>query len=159
MRRQVTRALGFTLIELVIVIAIAAMLAVVAAPHMAEFLANSRLREGANSVLGEVLYAQSEAIKRNGTVTITLAGGNLQVIDNTGAAPVVLRTSSLSPNLLADDFNINFGSAGMPTPFGTSAASDIVYTGSTCSTEIRCPGLRIDAGGGVRICPNKLSCP
>lgn len=150
---------GFTLIELVITIAIAALLAVVAAPHMAEFLTNSRLREGANSLLGEALFAQSEAIKRNGTVTITLAAGTVQVVDNTGVAPVVLRTAALNPNLVADDFAVNFGSAGMPTPFGTSAASDITYSGSTCSTEVCCPGLCIDAGGGVRICPNKLSCP
>lgn len=159
MRRQVIRRQGFTFIELVIAIAIGAMLSVMAVPAMIDFMQNSRLREGANSLLGEVLFAQSEAIKRNGTVTITLAAGNVQVVDNTGAAPVVLRTTELNPKLAADDFVVNFGSAGMPTPFGTAAASDVTYSGSTCSTEIRCPGLRIDAGGGVRICPNKLSCP
>jgi len=29
-------------------------------------------------------------------------------------------------------------------------------TDTTCSTELRCPGLRVDAGGAMRLCGNHL---
>ena len=84
---------GFTLVELMVALAIAGLLVVAAAPYFADYGTNSRLRESGNTVHTEALMAQSEAIKRNRVVRLSTAGTAVQVIDLTDPAnPVVLRT-------------------------------------------------------------------
>lgn len=56
---------GFTLIELMVVIAITAILLTLAAPSFARFLDGQRLRTLATSLHSSLVKARSEAIKRN----------------------------------------------------------------------------------------------
>lgn len=56
---------GFTLLELLFSIAIAAILMLVAAPSFITFQRNSELTAAANSMLGSVGAARTEAMKRN----------------------------------------------------------------------------------------------
>jgi type IV fimbrial biogenesis protein FimT len=35
---------------------------------------------------------------------------------------------------------------------------DIGKSGLTCSSDFRCPGLRVDGGGTMRLCADKLAC-
>jgi type IV fimbrial biogenesis protein FimT len=156
--RQLNRAHGLTLIELAVTMAISAILVGMAAPYFGEFVSNSRLREGGNMLMSEALFAQSEAIKRNGSIRLAVAGDTISIIDMAPAVPVTLRSRTLATGLTATTVNVNFGSNGMLVPFGTDAAVDLGMSGITCSSEQRCPGLRIDAGGGVRLCGNHLSC-
>lgn len=62
---------GFTLVELVTVIAVAAILAAVAAPAMSTFIDNQRVRNGSFDLVGDLLLARSEAINRRSVVVIT----------------------------------------------------------------------------------------
>lgn len=64
------RAAGLTLIELLVTIAIAAILAGLAAPSFRELLASNRLRSHASAMLSSLLLARGEAIKRNGRVVL-----------------------------------------------------------------------------------------
>lgn len=154
-RRAAVR--GLTLIELLVSVAVLAVLASAAAPFMGDMIANSRLREGGHSLLAETLMAQSEAVKRNGTVRVSLNGSTVQVIDLTvPAAPVVLRTRTLVQTVSAPVVTFDFGPEGRPTPFGTAVSVNLGSTSATCTSELRCPGLRVDAGGGVRLCGNHL---
>jgi type IV fimbrial biogenesis protein FimT len=149
---------GMTLIELVVGLAIAALLGMTAAPYFADFTTNSKLREGGNVVLSEVLMAQSEAIKRNRTVRVTSAGAVVQVIDMADPVnPVLLRQSLLSTGVTASTATIDFGSEGRPVPFGTAGSIDVSKSGITCSGDLRCPGLRVDAGGAVRLCGDRIN--
>jgi type IV fimbrial biogenesis protein FimT len=156
--QQLSVRRGLTLIELMIGIAITAILLTMASPYFADFINNSRLREGGNALMAEALYAQSEALKRNGTVRLSVNSTSTQVIDMTGAAPVTLRTRMLTEGLSADVLNIDFGSDGMTRPRGTEISVDLVYSGVGCSNDQRCPRLRVEAGGSIRLCGNKLSC-
>lgn len=63
-------ACGLTLIELLVTIAIAAILAGLAAPSFRELLASNRLKSQASALLSSLLLARGEAIKRNGRVTL-----------------------------------------------------------------------------------------
>ncbi len=153
---------GLTLIEILIGVANMAMMLGVGAPILGDYMVNARLREGGNALYAEALFAQSEAIKRNATVRLTVTGNTLEVLDmSTGGAGTLLRQTPMTESLQAvANVTLNFGSDGRPTPFGTAFAVNLQATGSTCSDSTRCPGLRVDAGGAVRLCPNRLSsCP
>lgn len=150
---------GITLIELMMALVVGAILVAVGAPFFGDYIMNSRLRENGNLLLAEALIAQSEAIKRNGPVRLsTTAAGVIQVADMSGTDPVVLRERQTHASIALTAANLTFGASGRPVPFGSTAAIDVTSALITCSADLRCPGLRIDAGGAVRLCGNHLSC-
>ena len=62
--------LGFTMIELLIVISIAAILAVIAVPSLRDTLNNTRQASAFGLVISDLNQARGEAIKRNGNVLV-----------------------------------------------------------------------------------------
>lgn len=64
------RSQGFTLMELMLVLALAAVIFAIAAPNFNEFRRNSRLTSAANNLLGAIQTARTEAIKRQVSVSI-----------------------------------------------------------------------------------------
>jgi type IV fimbrial biogenesis protein FimT len=150
---------GMTLIELMVALVIMGMLMVSAGPFFGDYVTNSRLREGGNTVLTEALMAQSEAIKRNTTIRLSTDGATVRALDMTDPlAPVVLRERTLAGNVSAATATLDFGSEGRPVPFGTAGSINLSMAGVTCSSDLRCPGLRVDAGGAIRLCGNQLVC-
>lgn len=63
---------GFTLLELLVGVSIAAILVVLALPAFSVWLADAQIRAGAQTVAGGLRYAQAEAIKRNENVQLVL---------------------------------------------------------------------------------------
>ena len=60
-----SRMRGFTLIELMIAVVIAAFLILLAGPMYADFIANSRIRNAGEALLNGVRQTQAEAVRRN----------------------------------------------------------------------------------------------
>ena len=68
--RTLCRQRGFTLIELIVTLSIAAILLTVAVPNFITFVQNNRLASQANDFVTMLNYARSEAVKRNQTITV-----------------------------------------------------------------------------------------
>jgi type IV fimbrial biogenesis protein FimT len=69
---------GFTLVELIVALTIAAILMAVAAPGLQKFVSSNRLTSQVNDLLADINLARSEAIKRAETtgVCVTAADGS-----------------------------------------------------------------------------------
>lgn len=61
---------GFTLIELMIAIAVLAILLAIAVPSFSEVILGGKLRSAANDLVASVYLARGEAIKRNAVVNL-----------------------------------------------------------------------------------------
>ncbi|MBD2232612.1 pilus assembly FimT family protein [Phormidium tenue] len=123
------QAAGFTLIEVLVVIVIAAVLAAIAAPSWQGFLNRQRVSAVKSDLLQTLKNAQQDAIQRRLSVRVvvnnaatlpTLAvNGNAQVLgeNNNNPSNVRLRTYSVSSTGVQDTTfdTVVFDHRGMPT--------------------------------------------
>lgn len=75
------RARGFTLVELMMGIVILAILLVIAAPTMQQFMGNTRIRNTAESLAAGLRQAQVEAIKRNRDIEFIVEADGWRIND------------------------------------------------------------------------------
>lgn len=64
-------ARGFTMLELMVVVAILAILAALAGPSMVPVIERWRVRQAAEEMVATIAFARSEAVKRAGNVSVT----------------------------------------------------------------------------------------
>ena len=77
MRAPMTsRTCGFSLVELMVVIAIFGILVALTVPMYGSYVANTQIRNATESMLTGVHLAQTEAVKRNGVVEFLLDPAN-----------------------------------------------------------------------------------
>lgn len=69
---------GFTLIELMIVVALMVIIATLAVPSFQGLIESNRLKSTTNNVLGILNYARSEAVRRGEPVGVQAGGASLQ---------------------------------------------------------------------------------
>lgn len=163
-RVPVRREQGFTLVELVITLVVAAVLFSVAIPSFNNLINSNRLTTGTNALVGALNTARMEAIKRNGSVqfcsgsaTTNTTSDTLGTACGTNAGAVfVLTAPSAATTVLAPPSALSIPSLkvrgtiaairfngtgvgyapGTSTPFGSTSA-----TGSTvvelCSTALK----------------------
>lgn len=130
-RRSTRGQVGFSLLEMVIVIAIIMVVAVMAVPKIMSNVADIRLRGAVNSASGIIQEARMIAIKNNLTEQVkysnTASGGTVY-------AKNVNDTSSLS----STDPQVQMGSTVLAysTPTGVAAlsATDLSYTATTVTS-------------------------
>lgn len=82
------RFLGFTLIELMVTLAVAAILLTVAVPSFVDFFDRNRVRGAADDVVSLISDARAEAVKADRDVNIAMTGsGNSWCIGANAATP------------------------------------------------------------------------
>jgi type IV fimbrial biogenesis protein FimT len=75
---------GFTLVELLVALSIAAILLTLAIPSMEDAALNAKLRSQANAFLGSLHLARSEAIKRNRRVVVCKSANGTSCVADGG---------------------------------------------------------------------------
>ena len=139
------KGLGFTLIELIIVITILGILTTVALPAFTGFIADQRIKTASFDVVATLMLARSEAIKRNTNVTVTPVGSQWDngwsVTATTGGATTTISQQAAYKNLTIDGpANVTYNTGGR---LATSAST--IEIRNSDSSSVRC--ISIDLSG------------
>ena len=167
-------ALGFTLIELMITLAVAVILLVIAVPSFRTMTISNRLTTTANDVVAALNTARMEAIKRNASAQFCSNNATLNTSDTLGTAcgtqtgaiytligttPTLLGASTIGitpPLQLSGDMAaVRFGGQGLGyVPTTTTLFSGTVV--DICSSAISSNNHRVvtlTAGSIIQILP------
>jgi type IV fimbrial biogenesis protein FimT len=134
---------GFTLTELMIVVTVAAVLVAAALPSYNQFVRNQRVKTASFEIFSSLVQARSEAITRNGAVTMTPTGGNwTNGWTITDAGGTTLRTQSALTGITATGpTSVIYNGSGR---LGSSSGSfELTATGSGITS--RC--ITVDLSG------------
>ncbi len=123
---------GFSLAELLVLIAILGALLGIAAPSYRDFVLETRMTEEANEFLAALTLARSEAIKRNGTVTVCKSSNGTACTGNWQQGWLVFTDVA----------------TGTPPQFGTfeSATDTILRVHGSLSSGSTLTGKRLNSG-------------
>ncbi len=168
------RSVGFTLIELMIAVALVAVLVTVGLPEFRQMLRNYEVRVAAESVSNGLQRARAEAVARNARVQFVLAassGANTSWTVDYVTKPVVSdppldsRTSTdgsvnVTLTAVATDSSatttITFNQLGQvvsPNADASLPLSRVDFAASGASQNLR---VMIGAGGNARVCDPSL---
>jgi len=159
---------GFTLVELVMVVAIVAVLATVGTPSFREMLLNQRLAAAAQAFNSALSLARMEAIQRAQSVTVTALAGNewsggWAVRTGPDESPQTLRSFGQLPQGVSVDATLGGGFAqGLRYDSnGFSRQTARSGFGAGCLTLKADTGRRasivVSASGRARVCNPDVS--
>ncbi|HKB64192.1 MAG TPA: GspH/FimT family pseudopilin [Burkholderiales bacterium] len=139
-------SLGFTLIELVVTLTVLAILATVALPSYQNFVLTQRVRGASYDLMTSLVFARSEAIKRNASVSMTQAAGGWAQGWTVSAGALTLRTQDpygggvniTNSAALTTITYSNDGRLASPTTDFTVAPAD-----SSAQVQTRCMSIRL----------------
>jgi type IV fimbrial biogenesis protein FimT len=138
--RRVKSDLGFSLIELLIVVAITGILATVAAPAFREATLGSKLTSYANNLVASANLARVEAIKRNLPVTMCVSSTGAACTDGEWSEGWIIQSGATvihRQQALASGFKMTEASAISAVNFHPSGigATQSVFTVCRASPE------------------------
>lgn len=161
-----SKHLGFSLVELMIGIAILAILAGLAMPSFQTWIRNSQIRNAAESITNGLQRARAEAVARNTNVAFALGVDSSWAISVvTPASPIEQRLSSegsrnvtrtaLAVDLITPATTITFNNFGVIVANADASATlaqvDLAAVGGTQNLRVT-----IGVGGNARMCDPNL---
>jgi type IV fimbrial biogenesis protein FimT len=139
-RRPLGQAAGFTLVELMIVLAVFATLVGAALPAYDSFVRNQRVKTASFEIFSTLMLARSEAITRNSAVTVEPTSGTT----NWASGWRVLVAGTV---LRSQDSLVNISITG---------PASVTYNGSG-RLSAAAGNFQITAAGGAAITPRCIS--
>lgn len=159
---------GVTLIELIIGIVIVGIVLALATPSYSTWVQNTRLRNGAESVLNGLQLARAEAVRRNADVQFTLGANTSWTVG------CVIVTATCPANIQAHSAG-DASSASVTMTMSAGGANPVIFSNlgrlktaattwnvdNNTLTAINSRDLRIvvEVGGTTRMCDPNVVAP
>lgn len=149
---------GFTLIELIITVAVASILFTVAVPSFQDTIRQNRLTTQANELITALNLARSEAIRRSQNVTVTpKAGGwsfgwiveSIDPVTGLAEVPILRDFEALQNNLLFTGGPLAY--TYQPSGFKIGLATDTFTLCDSSRSGTRGRTIRVSTTGRPRI--------
>lgn len=137
---------GFTLIELMIVLALLAIVSFIAVPNFMDFIERNRIQTQAQELQAFLLYARGEAVSRGTSITVSLDEDDDDLWVAKRNSGEVIRQLTQNPELVQIDSSVDevrFRSNGTAT-----AASFVVCKDGDTGRGF---SLRIQASGAITL--------
>ncbi len=165
---------GFTLVEIMLALAVMGILVTLAIPNFRSWIQSSQIRTAAESVQNGLQLARAEAAHRNTLVSFSLNGNDWSVdVIPVGAASSVFYATAANiqkrPNaegsrnavITSPQNSITFNSVGqvVPAPLNTISISVTNPAGGLCAPagDMHCLNIQVEAGGKVFMCDPVLN--
>ena len=153
---------GFTLIEVIIVIAIIGIGAALAIPNFTQWYVQTQLRQTTAEIASQLTLARIAGMNRNRSVDVTVmvnAGGVVSLSAAPSSGGPVINSASFPAHVksvVGSPVTVSFSSMGVRTSGGTG-----VQTIGVCDTYGRQYSVTIIASGKVNWSPNSSggACP
>jgi len=149
---------GFTLIELMIALAIMSIVIAIAAPNYQEYMGQRRLNGATRQIAMHLMNARSESITKGKKVIVNLAGNNHQyafVTDNDGTETITSGdTTGATWDIYPDYYDVTFTAASSGfnpvfRPDGTGKTGTINVSSSRSGLTAK--QIVISRAGRIRI--------
>lgn len=112
---------GFTLVELMITVAVIGVLAVIAAPSMLAMINNSRLTAQTEELVASLQLARAEAVRRNARVTVCASSNGTTCASSTSWTRWIAHGMDNTAATPVDDVIFDNASSGSATVSGPAA--------------------------------------
>jgi Tfp pilus assembly protein FimT len=152
---------GFTLIELIVLIAVLAIVMAIGVPMIGSFLANDQTQAAAGRFQQNMQWARAEAIKTNQTVSVTISGAST----TNCAWTITAANASRTPEQSASDFQNHYPGVGCTvtstdlcfSPLGNLGTGTGCQPGGIYTFDNKSPGSNqwlviVSAGGEISSC-------
>ena len=143
MKNTHSRRDGFTLVEMMVVVALAAIMLVVAVPSFSQMVARMRIEGASHNLATDLQLARSEAVQRRAAVSLATASDGTSYSLTSGGTTLktVVLTSGIS---FSGNTTITFDPLR-----GMANAATLTGTASGTSSQLR---VSSDAMGRVQMC-------
>lgn len=164
-------AAGFSLIELMVTIAVAGVLTAVAAPSVTKLFKANRVQSEASSFVGDLMMARTEAVKRGQNVSACVSSDGTNCLTTntwqsgwivfsdpaaacsgvTNATPMLRTRKAFSgtDTFVSSGSNtcVTFNREGFTSNLGTATVTFTLHTSDNLTNATRC--VTVDLGGRI----------
>jgi type IV fimbrial biogenesis protein FimT len=147
---------GFSLLELMIVVAVMAIVTAIALPRLGNYLAERRLNGAAQTVMADLMMARQKAVSQNNQFKVFFTSNHGYTIldDDNGDGAITTGEAVEAKDIRGDYYDVTFTATADPvfssrgTAFGTTVTLTSARTGGS-----RC--VRVASTGRVKTdnCP------